>query len=101
MLSQIRNLTVLTEYHTHEIATVSERIIRNALKFWASGEVNSKEGVASDEGLLLPPTNCSEVGAPQGELNGAVGEALMQHPFQQRPRTKLIFDVGIDDPFLD
>ena len=33
------------------------------------------------------------------ELNGAVGEALIPHTFLQSPRTKLIFDVRIDNPF--
>ena len=60
----------------------------NALKFRTSCEVNSKEGVAIAEGLLLPPPNCSEVGAHQVELDGAVGEALILQPLPQRPRTK-------------
>jgi len=83
------------------MVTVKERTLRNALKFGQSGEVNSKEGLALGEGFELAPPNCSEVGAPQGELDGAVGEAPIQHPVHQRPRTKLIFDVRIDDPFLD
>ena len=53
------------EYHTHEMPTITERKLRNALKFGTAGEVNSKEGVAEDEGLLLPPPNGSKVGAPQ------------------------------------
>jgi len=34
---------VLTEYHAHEMATVSERKLWNALKFRATGEVDLKE----------------------------------------------------------
>ena len=94
-------MAVLTEYHTQESVTESERHLRNALKFGQSGEVNSKEGRAPAEGLLLAPPNCSEVGTPQGELNGAMGEALVQQPPLQRLRTKLIFDVRIDNQFFD
>ena len=83
------------------MVTVSERKLWNALKFGQSGEVDSKEGGASAEGLLIVPPNCSEVGSPQVEFNGAVGEALVPHPLQQSLRTKLIFDVRIDDPLLD
>ena len=78
---------MLTEYHAHEMATATERTIRNALKFGTTGEVDSKEGRAQAEGMLLVPSNCSDVGAPQGELNGAVGEALIQQPPLQCPRT--------------
>ena len=99
--SYIRNVTPLTEYHTHEIITIRERKLRNALKFRQSGEVYSKEGVAPAEGLLLPPPNCNEVVTPQEELNGTVGEALIQQPNMQFLRTKLIFDVRIDYQFLD
>ena len=83
------------------MATDNEAIVRNALKFGQSGEVNSKEGQADAEGLELAPPNRSEVGSPQLELNGAVGEALVQKSPLQCPRTKLIFDVRIDNPFLD
>ena len=76
---------MLTEYDTHEMVTFSERIIRNALKFGTAGEVNSKEGRALVEGFELVPPNCSEVGKPQGELDGAVGEALIQQPPLQCP----------------
>ena len=92
---------MLTEYHTHEMVTLRERHLRNALKFGTSGEVNMKEGEAPIKGLLLPPPKCSEVGTPQVELNGSVGEALIPQPPQQRIRTKLILDVRIDYPFLD
>jgi len=83
------------------MATARDRELWNALKFGTSREVKSKEGQATAEGLILPPPNCSEVGAPQVELDGAVGEALVLHPPLQCPRTKLIFDVRIDDPCLD
>ena len=92
---------MLTEYHTHEIWTATERSIRSALKFGTSGEVDPKEGRAQAEGLELAPPNCSEVVAPQEELNGGVGEALVTKPPLQCLRMKLIFDVRIDDPFLD
>ena len=91
---------MFTEYHTHEMETLNERSLRNALKFGTPGEVNSKEGVAFVEGLPAVPPNCSEVGAPQVELNGAVGEALILQPLPQRPRTKLLFDIEINDPFF-
>ena len=81
--------------------TASERILWNALKFGTAGEVNSKEGRALAEGCPPLPPNCSEVGAPQVDLNGAVGEALIQQPPLQSERTKLIFDVRINNPFLD
>ena len=68
---------MLTEYYSHETATASERKLWNALKFGTTGEVNSKEGRAHGEGLLLPPPNCREVVTPQVELNGAMGEALI------------------------
>jgi len=92
---------VLTEYEPHEMATLSERKLWNALKFETSGEVDSKEGVAQAEGYLLPPPNFGEVGKPQVDLNGAVGESLVLHPRLQCIRTKLLFDVFFDDPFLD
>ena len=92
---------MLTKYHTREMATATERHLRNTLKFRTAGEVNSKEGVALTEGLLLPPPNRSEVETPQVKLNRAVGEAFMTHNPHQCLRTKLIFDIKIDDPFLD
>jgi len=92
---------VLTKYHAHEIVTITERHLRNGLKFGTAGEVDSKEGVAPVEGLELAPTNISEVVTPQGEIDGAVGEALITQPPPQRARTKLFFDVRIDNPFLD
>jgi len=70
-------VAVLTEYHTQESVTESERHLRNALKFGQSGEVNSKEGRATAEGLLIAPPNYSEVAVHQAELDGAVGEALV------------------------
>jgi len=100
-LSYIRNVAVFTEYHTHEIATLSERHLRNALKFGTSSEVDSQEGVTTAEGLEFAPPNCSEVGAPKGELDGAVGECLAKPLPQVSVRAKLIFDIEIDDPFLD
>ena len=92
---------MLTEYHTHEMGTSTERHLRNALKFGTSGEVNSKEGRAHAEGLLVTPPNCIEVGTSQVELNGAVGEAIVLQPYLQRLRTKLVFDVIFDYPFLN
>ena len=83
------------------MAVGSERTHMNALKFWTSREVNSKERVAPAEGLLLAPPNCSEVGALQVELDRAVGEALILKPPLQCVRTKLIFDVRIDNQFFD
>ena len=71
---------MLTECHAHEMATAKECIIRNALKFGTTGEVNSKEGEARVEGSDVAPSSCSEVGAPQGELNGAVGETGITKP---------------------
>ena len=59
--SQIRNVAVLTEYHAHEMVTATERTPWNSLKFGHSGEVNSKEGRARVEGMLVAPFNCSEV----------------------------------------
>jgi len=73
---------VLTEYHTLEMTTLSERMLWNALKFGTAGEVNSKEGGAAAEGLLVAPPNYSEVGASQVELNGAVGKAPVLQPLQ-------------------
>ena len=83
------------------MATLTERKLWNALKFGTTREVNSQEGGAPAEGLMLPTSNCSDAGEPQVELNGAVGEALFQQPVPQRLRTKLVFDVRIDNPFLD
>ena len=68
---------MITEYQTNEMGTATERHLWNALKFGTTGEVNSNEGQAHDEGLLFPLPNCSEIGSPQGELDGAVGEALI------------------------
>jgi len=79
---------------------VTERKLLNALQFWTAGEVNSKEGCTIPEWFLLPQTKCSEVGAPQVELDGAVVEALVLNPDRQCRRTKLILDVRIDNPFL-
>ena len=92
---------MFTEYHTHEMVTLTERILRNALKIGTSREVDSKEGVATAEGLLIAPRNCSEVWSLQVELNGAVGEALIQQPPMQVVRTKLFFDIFFNDQFLD
>ena len=92
---------MLTEYRTHEMVTISERKLRNALKFGTTREVNTQEGVAQVEGLLPPPTNCSEVVSPKAELNRAMGEALIPQPPLQRPQTKLVFNVRIDNPFFD
>jgi len=75
-----RNVALFTEYHTHEMATATKRNLWNTLKFGTTREVNSQEGEASSEGLLPPPPNCSEVGIPQVELDGAVGEALVAKP---------------------
>jgi len=77
---------VLTEYNLHEMATATERLLWKALKVGTSSEVNSKKGGAQAEGLELDPSNCSEVGAPQVELNGVVREALFLKPPPQRPR---------------
>ena len=59
------------------MVTGTERHLRNALKFGTSREVDSKEGVARDEGFLFATPNDSEVLAPQVDLDGAVGEALI------------------------
>ena len=83
------------------MGTATERMLRNALKFGTTGEVDSKEGVAPVERLKLAPPNRSEVVSPQLELNVAIGEALALQPRLQLRRTKLIFDVVFDDPFLD
>jgi len=90
---------VFTEYHTHEMATDSERKFRNALKFGQSGEISSKEGVAFIKWLELAPPNRSEGWAPNVELNGAVGEAFIQHSPFPCLRTKLLFDVIFKDDF--
>jgi len=65
------------------MVTAAERKLWNALKFWTTGEVNSKEGGAHGEGLELAPPNCSEVGTPPVELNGAVEEALIPQPVNE------------------
>ena len=83
------------------MGTAGERHLRNALKFVQAREVDSKEGVATDEGLIIPPPNCSEIGAPPIELDGAVGEAVILNPHSQRTRTKLLFDVFFNYQFLD
>ena len=75
---------MFTEYHTHEMATATERSLRNALKFGTTREVDLKEGVAQAKGWELASPNSSEVGEPQVERNGAVGEALIMHPLPQR-----------------
>ena len=82
------------------MVTGTERTPRNALKIGTTGEVDSKEGEARREGLNIVPPNYYEVKTPQVELNGAMGALIFQPP-TQHPRTKLIFDVGIDYPFLD
>jgi len=92
---------VFTEYHTLEILTAKERILWNALKFGTTGEVDSTERVALAEGLPAVPPNYSEIGTHQGELNEAIGDALVVNTLPQRLRTKLIFDVRIEDDFLD
>ena len=92
---------MITEYHTCEMEAHTKRNTWNALKFGTTGEVHSQEGEAHAEGLMLAPPDCSEVGKPPGELNGAVREALVLQPLLQCPRTKLIFDVRIDNQFLD
>ena len=83
------------------MVTAGERTPWNDLKFGTAGEVNSKEGVAHAEGLRAARPNCSYIEAPQVEINIAIGEAHITKPVPQLRRTKLIFDVRIDDPFLD
>jgi len=83
------------------MVTGSERSHWNALKIGTSGEVNSKEGRAVGERLLDAPTKGNEAGTHQIELDGAVGEILVYQPPSQCLRTRLIFDVRIDNPFLD
>ena len=100
-LSQIRNVNVFTEYRAHKMVTAKERSLRNALKFGTSREVNSKEGRAHAEGVELAPPNCSEVGEPQVELDGAIGEVHILQPLLQHFRTKSIFDIFFDDQFVD
>jgi len=73
---------VFTEYYTREIGTASESTLWNALKFGTTREVDSKQGRAQAEGLLIAPLNGSEVMAAQVELNGAVVEALITKPPQ-------------------
>jgi len=60
-------------------------------------KVRISRSVRSIKGII----DCSEVVTPQVELNGAVGEAWIGKPPMQCRRTKLIFVVRIDDPFLD
>ena len=48
---------MLTEYHSREMVTPSERKPWNALKFGTAGEVDSKEGQAQAEAFLLAPRN--------------------------------------------
>ena len=91
---------MFAEYHAHEMLTATKRSMRNALKFVTSGEVYSKEGWEDAEGLLGPPPNCSDVGTPQVELDGAIGEALIPQNPLQCVRTKLIFNIFFDDPFF-
>ena len=88
---------------THEMATISERSLRNALKFGQSGEVDSKEGLDLSKGPhdVVTQLNCSEVGTPQVELNGAVGEAIVLQTPMQVLRTKLVFNIFFEDPFFD
>jgi len=83
------------------MGTATERMLRNALKFGTTGEVDSKEGVAPVERLKLAPPNRSEVWAFQGELDGAVGEALILKTQLQCIRTKIYSFVVFDDQFLD
>ena len=60
---------MLTEYHTHEMATFTERHPSNALKFGTTGEVNSKEGRALVEGRFPILMVKIEVGTHQVELD--------------------------------
>ena len=94
---------MLTEYHTHEMVTLIERTIRNALKFGATGDVNSQEAIAFCKRNPIPPRKGREDLTPQDIINGAVGEARIRQPQLQRRRlaTKLRFDVDINDPGLD
>ena len=59
---------MLTEYHTHEIATLTESQRWEVNEFGTAGEVDSK-GVAGDEGSAVHQTYGLKVGAPQVELN--------------------------------
>ena len=45
-LSYIRNVAVLTEYHTHEMLAARECKLWNARKFGTTGEVDLQEGRA-------------------------------------------------------
>ena len=83
------------------MATLSERKLWNALKFGTTAEVNTKEGEAFVEGLPAVPPKCSEVGAPQGERDGATRKISVSNPTTQCPRTKLLFDILIEDDVLD
>ena len=69
---------MLTKYHTLEMVAVSERKLRNALKFGTTGEVNSKKRLNFSErhspSCHIIPPNGSEGGALQVDLDGAVGE---------------------------
>jgi len=82
--------------------TASERLIWNALKFGTTREVNSKEGVATVEGmLLLAPPNSSEVGTSHEDFDGAVGEITITKSPHHIISTKLLFDVRIKNDRLD
>ena len=81
--------------------TTTKRNLRNALKFGTTREVNPKEGWQLAELLVVVLKNCSEIGAPQVELKGAMGEALILQNHPQCTRTKLLFDVRINYPFFD
>ena len=59
------------------MVTLSERKLRNALKFGTTREVNSKEGLAPAEGGVTLPIIQFEGGSPQVELDGAVGEIFI------------------------
>jgi len=65
----IRYVAVLTECHTHEMLTVTERLPWNALKCGTAGEVDSKKGRATVELLVVIPSNRSDVGSLHVELN--------------------------------
>ena len=75
------------------MVTLSKRKLRNALKFGTAGEVDSKEGFQFSERENFAPHNCSEVGTPQGEINGTIGEVIIRQPLPQRPQMKLNFDI--------
>jgi len=86
------------------MGTVREHTLRNALKFGTTIEIKVTDGfhvVEWEAFCVEPPPYGSEVGAHQEDFDRAVGEAIIRQPLTQRPRTKLIFDIEIDDPFLD